>query len=1222
MIREFLVLKSVFILVFLFKFSSSFDESPPIIDSITTVNGNAGTGGGDVLLIRGKFFYNTTINTTVTSTFVNSSSMLNITNNTTSNITSVILSSVFPTVSIGRFECHVFETNATTNTTLNVTDSYIKCVIQKGEGKDLAVIVKSRGMSSNEKMFSYLPPKLIKYNSRSGSTLGGQLMIVNGTNFGLYPTVHFISQYTQYTQKAILNISFSELIYDHVLGYISFILPEGAGANLTISVCAGNQCAYSLETFSFHSPSLFNTITRRDRSMESCLPKITLMLSGRDTLLVNKTVLGNCFPTVGGYEILLTGINFGPSSLSIQVKLGSYFCNVVSHTHTSILCTVPAGYGESHPVTVVVQGQSSQINSSNPVFFSFDPPVIQSIYPNMPNGFGERLVISGYNFGISMSYTEILINNVECLNATWISDSTLSCIAPAGPVGSKSLSILTANRLSPFIWSEKEQLILYTCTKGSYGLTGETCINCETDEQGAVCPGGENTIDLVTAKQGYYRFNISNESDASIGCHPIRRSDRAECPVFVACEPRISCLGANKCLKGYSGARCAKCDFGYYRINGICRICPTQTWALLIFFLILISLLCFLLHILSSKYLSWPIGFICADWGQLMSLYSRLRIPWPANVSTVILGSSITTLNLDLIAPECTLPTVTLIGKWIAIEGLPFFIVFVLFFIFFLREAVWPCLLGKRCTPSLSDLSVRLNPYCATFIYTFRILFLYLCRNSLDIFNCKPTTPSTDGFLYLDGDLSIQCYTNGSPQMILLPYACVGAVIYILFFPILSFIIMYRNRDVILFDMIALARGFSLSSQTTKGLESDRNFRDRFHPLYHHFSPSAWYWEFIIATRKLAIISVSLIFNTNAAFQQGMVLLILLISSWLHLCVQPYFSHKRASRMLEVYDPDLHINVAAEISHLAEEDRSKESKETPSSNWNEMINTIKLRKAVLRVQTLAIVVDSHVFAVRKILQIFPFLSFTLDPNIIESSLLGSLSVLLILGLMLGSNEETLSPSVGSDITDRYFLASQRFQLGWAIFVINMFQLFYIALVILTDILIRIDSDKFLSFIFFFCSSFATTDAFEETVKQRQQQRYRREHSEIIEKQRFFVNNIVPKTFEQINEETIGVVSVARNVLRQQIESLNNGKRYKATPANVSGAPRMTNYSPETSTDEVQVTTISRNNDEYDSMNKDENENNSIISSQSAEAQSAEAVETAAQQEKKKSRWGN
>jgi hypothetical protein len=280
-----------------------------------------------------------------------------------------------------------------------------------------------------------------------------------------------------------------------------------------------------------------------------------------------------------------------------------------------------------------------------------------------------------------------------------------------------------------------------------------------------------------------------------------------------------------------------------------------------------------------------------------------------------------------------------------------------------------------------------------------------------------------------------------------------------------------------------------------------------------------------------------------------------------------------------------------------------------------MINTIKLRKAVLRVQTLAIVDDSYVFAVRKILHIFPFLSFTLDPNIIESSLLGSLSVLLILGLMLGSNEETCSPSpsVGSDITDRYFLTSQRFQLGWAIFVINMFQVCYVALVILTDILIRIDSDTFLSFIFFFCRSFATTDPFEETVKQRQQQRHRREHSEIIEKQRFFVNNIVPKTFEQVTEETIRVDSTARSVLRQQIESLNNRKRYKATPAYVSGAPRMTNYTPEVSLsiDEVQVKT----NDEYDFMNKDEN--NSIISSQSTEG-----LEPAAQQEKKKSRWGD
>jgi len=1222
--KKFSVVKAFFLVLSSFCGSA---ESPPEIESVSLLSGNAATAGGGILLITGKYFYNTTVS--VVSVFATSSSASNVSNassfNVTNASTTITISNsslvsnytVFPTVNLGTFACTVFEANA--------TEGFIKCIIPKGEGKNLPVIVQSRGFSSNMGVFSYLPPSLYSFSSRSGPTTGGQLMTLNGTNLGIFPSVQFVSPISQ---KALVRVNFSSLLYDQVRGYINFTLPEGAGANLTVWVCADTQCANFSETFSYFSPSLSRSIARRDRLAESCSSKFTLALSGRDTMLVNKSIIGNCFPTVGNFEIVLSGSNFGPPSSLTLVRIGPYSCNVISKSHTQIVCIVPPGTGESLPVIVIIEGQSTE---SRNVLFSFDPPVISSIYPNMPNGFGQRLVLSGYNFGTTRSNPEIFINSERCLNATWVSDATLVCNAAAGSVGPKSLSILVANRSLPFVWSSMEQLIIYTCVKGSYGMNGESCINCETDELGANCPGGENTVDLVTAKQGYYRFNISNTSDASIGCHPVRRAERSECPVFVACEPKVSCLGANICSKGYIGSRCSSCDSGYYRVNGACRVCPTQTWALITLFLVLICLLCYILHFMSTKYLSWPIGFLCADWGQVMSLYSRFRIPWPTNVSTVILGSSVTTLNLDLVAPECTLPAVTLIGKWITIEALPFFIVFVLFFIFFIKEVVWPCLIGKRCTPSVKDLAVRLNPYWATFIYAFRILFLYLCRNTLDIFNCRPTTPSTDGYLYLDGDLTVRCYEEGSPQMILLPYACVGVFIYIFFLPVIAFRELLKNRDVVLYDMLAVARGSSLFMQTSKGLESDRHFRDCFHPLYQHFNPNAWYWEFVIGFRKLAIIGVSILCSSNASFQQGLVLLILLISSWLHLRIRPYFSHERASRLLEVYDPDIHMGVAAEISQLNEEERAGRSNASRGASGSAavMIENIKLRKAVLRVHTLSIVEDSHVFAVRKILQIFPFLSFTLDPNIIESGLLGSLSILLILGLMLGSIDEA-NFSESSDPTDRFSISTQKWQLGWAIFVMNMFQLLYVALVIITDILIRLDSQKFFSFVFFFCGSSVKSDYFEDTVLNRKHERQRREHLEMVEKQRFFVNNIVPKTFEQVNEEA---AAAAANASRLQFFDLSlrngeafngNGKRHKATPSQVSGVSRVSNYTPSPT---IQLVSVSEDIETNPPVEEFINDHPSIVSSESAAVMdSSTDTETIRNEpvaelpKKRKSRW--
>jgi hypothetical protein len=473
--------------------------------------------------------------------------------------------------------------------------------------------------------------------------------------------------------------------------------------------------------------------------------------------------------------------------------------------------------------------------------------------------------------------------------------------------------------------------------------------------------------------------------------------------------------------------------------------------------------------------------------------------------------------------------------------------------------------------------------------------------------------------------------------MILLPYACVGVFIYLFVLPMIAFRELRQNRDVILFDMLAVARGSSLLTQTSKGLESDRHFRDCFHPLYQHFNPNAWYWEFVIGFRKFAIIGVSILFSSNASFQQGLVLLILLISSWLHLRFWPYFSHERASRLLEVYDPEIHMGVAAEISQLNEDERNGLTSFSKGEIGSAavMIQSIKLRKAVLRVHTLAIVDDNHVFAVRKILQTFPFLSFSLDPNIIESGLLGSLSILLILGLMLGSIDETNS---ASDSSDRFSTSFQKWQLGWAIFAMNMFQLFYVALVILTDILIRLDSQKFFSFVFFLFGSSAKTDFFEDTVLSRKNQRHRREHMEAMEKQRFFVNNIVPKTFEQVNEEATIAASAPRSHFHDltfrhgDSQSGGDGKRHKrerAMPSQVSGVSRVSNYAP---SPPLQVMTI-REEDDGQGVNPSDvalssSDLQSEVSSESAvmvesvpvEIESVPVETDVAMPKKRKSRW--
>ena len=63
----------------------------------------------------------------------------------------------------------------------------------------------------------------------------------------------------------------------------------------------------------------------------------------------------------------------------------------------------------------------------------------------------------------------------------------------------------------------------------------------------------------------------------------------------------------------------------------------------------------------------------------------------------------------------------------------------------------------------------------------FYVLYLYLVRTVLDVFNCVPTTPP-DGQLYLSAVFA-PCGVPGGVQMTLVPWAILGIIFYVLGYP-------------------------------------------------------------------------------------------------------------------------------------------------------------------------------------------------------------------------------------------------------------------------------------------------------------------------------------------------------------------------------------------------------------------------------------------------------
>lgn len=99
--------------------------------------------------------------------------------------------------------------------------------------------------------------------------------------------------------------------------------------------------------------------------------------------------------------------------------------------------------------------------------------------------------------------------------------------------------------------------------------------------QGGICPGSERFYDLLTAAQGFWRFNATVGSEvADLFCDDERKlvqipARGGACPALRPCEPPEACLAGNLCSLGYEGERCAFCLAGkYYRVNGECVKCP------------------------------------------------------------------------------------------------------------------------------------------------------------------------------------------------------------------------------------------------------------------------------------------------------------------------------------------------------------------------------------------------------------------------------------------------------------------------------------------------------------------------------------------------------------------------------------------------------------------------------------------------------------------------
>jgi hypothetical protein len=94
--------------------------------------------------------------------------------------------------------------------------------------------------------------------------------------------------------------------------------------------------------------------------------------------------------TQGGTLLTLTGTSFDTSGV---VTVGNKTCSIITYSHTSITCTMPAGQGVVPLIVATIGGQNTS------TFFTYSSPAISSVSPTLISTSGRVVTITGSNFG-------------------------------------------------------------------------------------------------------------------------------------------------------------------------------------------------------------------------------------------------------------------------------------------------------------------------------------------------------------------------------------------------------------------------------------------------------------------------------------------------------------------------------------------------------------------------------------------------------------------------------------------------------------------------------------------------------------------------------------------------------------------------------------------------------------------------------------------------------
>ena len=829
----------------------------------------------------------------------------------------------------------------------------IECLPPPGQGDNIELEVTIEGQSThNSNVLRYDTPKIASMYPKEGPTSGKTslegdpfnvtITAENLNNFGTSGSVLLVGE----VDGNDVEFPVENPVFNH--SHITFSLPPGYGAHLEVVVQVhGFESSDGTDTledaFSYSLPKVTGVYRLEDdkTTRRDCSPSVQCdTFEGQESCFEQHP---RCFPTTGGVPVEVSGENFGPNPRVVSVMFGDNRCELDEDTeepehfsHYRLVCTLDEGMGKNLPAIVSVDRRESHGDSQS---FSYDPPTISAVIPNTPDALGEEITIRGSNFGPPGGDVKVLVSNLTCEDPFIRDHDSITCVTSSDVVGPKGIQIEAARQ--EVMFHEWQELVITECDSDHYGLEGENCLYCPEEEPGAICPGGERHVDKVVSDEGFWRVNDTTPSDR---CHEDRQS-REVCPVFLPCEPKWACLEGNTCATGYEGHRCSQCAEGtHFRINGVCQKCPDHAWLLGVFLVLAAvgaSVGGYLINVKGIRLGAFTIG---VDYLQILAMFARTRVQWPTVLEQALQVLSFFNFNLELAAPDCYMqPPPPYEVRWLATMGLPLMALGLLLLVYAVHYLYKLIILRRPANRR----HTHVNALIATFMVIMYILYLFLTRMTLDVFNCAQTDPP-DGNYYMSGMTDIVCFESSVHLHLLFPLGCVALFVYVIAFPLGSYFLLRRNKIKVKTDQILRAHGMGRNRHDNPYY----TFRRRYQRLYNLFKPGKWYWVLLILSRKFMIAVTALIFRASPIYQLSMALLVMFVAFVLQIRHQPYMSTLDFESVVNEHrekvkqGDETHVNIQAIMDEQEDANRVQAKK---ASTWYQQQKLLQQKREDLTV---------------------------------------------------------------------------------------------------------------------------------------------------------------------------------------------------------------------------------------------------------------------------------